>query len=170
MSAASVYPVRPEVAAQSLTNEASYKAMYQQSVINPEGFWREQAARLNWIRPFTEVKRTSFDDHHVDIKWFADGTLNVSANCLDRHLATRRDKPAILFEGEPGDRRRITYGELAVEVNRLANGLKSLRRGDHLHADDSRGRGGDAGLCAHRRYSFGGVRWLLPGSAGRAHH
>ena len=55
--------------------------MYQQSVINPEGFWREQAARLDWIRPFSEVKRTSFDDHHVDIKWFADGTLNVSANC-----------------------------------------------------------------------------------------
>src|SRR3990167_292385 len=91
MSAASLYPVRPEVAAQSLTDEATYKAMYQQSVINPDGFWREQAQRLDWIKPFSKVKQTSFDDHHVDIKWFADGTLNVSYNCLDRHLEQRGD-------------------------------------------------------------------------------
>ena len=82
MSAASLYPVRPEVAANTLTDEATYKAMYQQSVVNPDGFWREQAKRLDWIKPFTTVKQTSFDDHHVDIKWFADGTLNVSYNCL----------------------------------------------------------------------------------------
>ena len=91
MSAASLYPVRPEVAANTLTDEATYKAMYQQSVVNPDGFWREQAKRLDWIKPFTTVKQTSFDDHHVDIKWFADGTLNVSYNCLDRHLAERGD-------------------------------------------------------------------------------
>ena len=78
MSAASLYPVRPEVLANTLTDEATYKAMYQQSVVNPDGFWREQAKRLDWIKPFTTVKQTSFDDHHVDIKWFADGTLNVS--------------------------------------------------------------------------------------------
>ena len=99
MCAASLYPVSPEAAKHSLTDEAAYRAMYQQSVINPEGFWREQAARLDWIRPFSEVKRTSFDDHHVDIKWFADGTLNVSANCLDRHLAERGDQVAIIWEG-----------------------------------------------------------------------
>ncbi len=64
MNAASLYPVRPEAAAHTLTDEATYKALYQQSVINPDGFWREQAARLDWIKPFTEVKRTSFDDHH----------------------------------------------------------------------------------------------------------
>ncbi|HAG77800.1 MAG TPA: acetyl-coenzyme A synthetase, partial [Pseudomonas sp.] len=133
MSAASVYPVRPEVAAQSLTNEASYKAMYQQSVINPEGFWREQAARLNWIRPFTEVKRTSFDDHHVDIKWFADGTLNVSANCLDRHLAERGDQLAIIWEGDdPSEHREITYRELHQEVSKFANAL----RGQDVHRGD----------------------------------
>ena len=74
MSAASLYPVRPEVLANTLTDEATYKAMYQQSVVNPDGFWREQAKRLDWIKPFTTVKQTSFDDHHVDIKWFADGT------------------------------------------------------------------------------------------------
>lgn len=97
MSAASLYPVRPEVAANTLTDEATYKAMYQQSVVNPDGFWREQSKRLDWIKPFTTVKQTSFDDHHVDIKWFADGTLNVSYNCLDRHLAERGDQPAIIW-------------------------------------------------------------------------
>lgn len=133
MSAASVYPVRPEVAAQSLTNEASYKAMYQQSVINPEGFWREQATRLDWIRPFSEVKRTSFDDHHVDIKWFADGTLNVSANCLDRHLDERGDQVAIIWEGDdPSEHREITYRELYQEVCKFANAL----RGQDVHRGD----------------------------------
>jgi acetyl-CoA synthetase len=133
MCAASVYPVSAEAAKDSLTDEATYRAMYQQSVINPEGFWREQAARLDWIRPFTEVKRTSFDDHHVDIKWFADGTLNVSANCLDRHLAERGDQVAIIWEGdEPSEHREITYRELYQEVCKFANAL----RGQDVHRGD----------------------------------
>jgi len=133
MSAASLYPVRPEVAAQSLTDEASYKALYQQSVVNPDGFWREQAARLDWIRAFTTVKQTSFDDHHVDIKWFADGTLNVSANCLDRHLEERGDAPAIIWEGDdPSEQRTITYRELHREVSKFANAL----RGQDVHRGD----------------------------------
>ena len=133
MCAASVYPVSPEAAKHSLTDEAAYRAMYQQSVINPEGFWREQAARLDWIRPFSEVKRTSFDDHHVDIKWFADGTLNVSANCLDRHLAERGDQVAIIWEGDdPSEHREITYGELYQEVCKFANAL----RGQDVHRGD----------------------------------
>ncbi len=133
MCAASVYPVPPEAAKHSLTDEAAYRAMYQQSVINPEGFWREQAARLDWIRPFSEVKRTSFDDHHVDIKWFADGTLNVSANCLDRHLAERGDQVAIIWEGDdPSEHREITYRELYQEVCKFANAL----RGQDVHRGD----------------------------------
>ncbi|MCF7202828.1 acetate--CoA ligase [Pseudomonas oligotrophica] len=133
MSAASVYPVHPEVAARSLTDEATYKALYQQSVINPEGFWREQAARLDWIRPFSEVKRTSFDDHHVSIQWFADGTLNVAANCLDRHLAERGDQVAIIWEGDdPAEHREITYRELHREVSKFANAL----RGQDVHRGD----------------------------------
>jgi len=133
MCAASVYPVSPEAAKHSLTDEAAYRAMYQQSVINPEGFWREQAARLDWIRPFSEVKRTSFDDHHVDIKWFADGTLNVSANCLDRHLAERGDQVAIIWEGDdPLEHREITYRELYQEVCKFANAL----RGQDVHRGD----------------------------------
>lgn len=133
MCAASVYPVSPEAAKHSLTDEAAYRAMYQQSVINPEGFWREQAARLDWIRPFSEVKRTSFDDHHVDIKWFADGTLNVSANCLDRHLAERGDQVAIIWEGDDSsEHREITYRELYQEVCKFANAL----RGQDVHRGD----------------------------------
>ena len=133
MSAASLYPVRPEVAANTLTDEATYKAMYQQSVVNPDGFWREQAKRLDWIKPFTTVKQTSFDDHHVDIKWFADGTLNVSYNCLDRHLAERGDQVAIIWEGDdPSEQRNITYRELHEEVCKLANAL----RGQDVHRGD----------------------------------
>ncbi|MCQ2029700.1 acetate--CoA ligase [Stutzerimonas zhaodongensis] len=133
MSAASLYPVNPEVAARSLTDEAAYKAMYQQSVVNPDGFWREQASRLDWIKPFTRVKQTSFDDHHVDIKWFADGTLNVSFNCLDRHLEQRGDEVAIIWEGDdPSEHRRITYRELHHEVSKFANAL----RGQDVHRGD----------------------------------
>ncbi|WP_217474597.1 acetate--CoA ligase [Stutzerimonas stutzeri] len=133
MSAASLYPVKPEVAARSLTDEAAYKAMYQQSVVNPDGFWREQAERIDWIKPFSRVKQTSFDDHHVDIRWFADGTLNVSANCLDRHLETRGDEVAIIWEGDdPSEHRHITYRELHHEVSKFANAL----RGQDVHRGD----------------------------------
>jgi acetyl-CoA synthetase len=121
------------VAASSLTDEAAYKALYQQSVVNPDGFWREQAERLDWIKPFTRVKQTSFDDHHVDIKWFADGTLNVSANCLDRHLEARGDEIAIIWEGDdPAEHRAITYRELHQEVSKFANAL----RGQDVHRGD----------------------------------
>ena len=133
MSAAPLYPVRPEVAATTLTDEATYKAMYQQSVINPDGFWREQAQRIDWIKPFTKVKQTSFDDHHVDIKWFADGTLNVSSNCLDRHLEERGDQLAIIWEGDdPSEHRNITYRELHEQVCKFANAL----RGQDVHRGD----------------------------------
>ncbi|MBD8494844.1 acetate--CoA ligase [Pseudomonas syringae] len=133
MSAASLYPVRPEVAANTLTDEATYKAMYQQSVVNPDGFWREQAKRLDWIKPFTHVKQTSFDDHRVDIKWFADGTLNVAYNCLDRHLEERGDSIAIIWEGDdPSEHREITYRELHAEVCKFANAL----RGQDVHRGD----------------------------------
>ncbi|MEG5265505.1 acetate--CoA ligase [Pseudomonas sp. JDS28PS106] len=133
MSAAPLYPVRPEVAATTLTDEATYKAMYQQSVVNPDGFWREQAQRLDWIKPFTRVKQTSFDDHRVDIKWFADGTLNVAYNCLDRHLEERADSIAIIWEGDdPSEHREITYRELHAEVCKFANAL----RGQDVHRGD----------------------------------
>jgi acetyl-CoA synthetase len=110
-----------------LVKAADYEALYRESVDDPEGFWRREAQRVDWIRPFTTVKDTSFDEADFRIRWFADGALNVSANCLDRHLAARGDETAIIWEGDdPGESRRVTYRELHGEVCRLANALKSL--------------------------------------------
>jgi len=130
-----LHPVPPAWAKTALIDETKYRAMYARSVSDPDGFWREQAKRINWIRPFTRVKNTSFHPP-VSIKWFEDGTLNVSANCLDRHLATRADKVAIIFEPDDpkGQVRKITYAELHREVCRFANVLKSLgaAKGDRV--------------------------------------
>ena len=123
MSEQKVYPVKQEFADSAWINNEKYLQMYQQSVINPEGFWREQAEqRIDWIKPFTKVRNVSFDDHNVAINWFEDGTLNASANCLDRHLETRGDQAAIIWEGdEPDQDRTITYKELHEEVSRFVN-------------------------------------------------
>ena len=122
-----VYPVPAEWAANALIDEAGYHAMYARSVADPQGFWREAAQRLDWIKPFTQVKNTSFDEATFGIEWFADGTLNLSANALDRHLANRGEQVAILWEPDnPTDESRaITYRELHAEVCRFANLLKS---------------------------------------------
>ena len=129
-----VYPVPAEWAKSALVDEAGYRAMYQRSIDDPNGFWAEQGKRLDWIRPFTKVKNTSFNAP-VSIKWYEDGTLNVSANCLDRHLATRGDQVAIIWEGDdPSVSRKITYRELHAEVCRFANVLKDMgaRKGDRV--------------------------------------
>jgi acetyl-CoA synthetase len=106
---------------------AGYQKMYLSSVNDPEGFWGEQGKRLDWIRPYTKVKSTSFNEDDFRIEWFADGQLNVSANCIDRHLEARGDKTAIIWEADdPGTSRHISYRELHEEVCRMANVLKSL--------------------------------------------
>jgi len=131
----SVYPVPAEVAANALIDDAKYKAMYEQSVKDPDGFWGEQAKRLDWSKPFTKVKNTSFDPHNVSIKWFEDGELNVSYNCVDRHAAATPDKVAIIWEGDdPKDDAKITYGELKDHVSRFANVLKAhgVKKGDRV--------------------------------------
>src|SRR4051812_45991021 len=115
-------------------DKAGYQKMYAQSLADPDGFWREQAKRLDWIKPFTKVKETSYTGD-VSIKWFADGTLNASYNCIDRHLAKRAKQTAIIWEGDdPKDSRHITYAELHQEVCRLANVLKAqgAKRGDRV--------------------------------------
>ncbi len=133
MSAPSLYPVPADIAATAHIDQVSYKKMYQESVVNPEGFWREHGQRIDWIKPFTKVKNTSYDDHNLFIKWFYDGTLNASANCLDRHLATKGDTTAIIWEGDDAsEQRKITYAELHTQVCQFANALRSqgVRKGD----------------------------------------
>ncbi|MGJ7456493.1 acetate--CoA ligase [Halomonas sp. RA08-2] len=122
-----IYPVRDDIAAKAWADKATYQAMYQQSVDDPDTFWAEQAKRINWIKAPTKIKHTSFDTHNVDIRWFEDGTLNASANCLDRHLEQRGDQTAIIWEGDdPNDSKHITYRELHAQTCQLANGLKEL--------------------------------------------
>ncbi len=133
MSDIHVYPVNQDIAKHAHADEDKYREMYQQSVINPEGFWREHGQIVDWMTPYTKVKNTSFDTGHVDIKWFEDGELNVSANCIDRHLATRGDDVAIIWEGDdPQDDASITFNELHEQVCKFSNALKSqgVRKGD----------------------------------------
>lgn len=134
MSEQKTYPVKPEFADSAWINNDQYLQMYQQSIVNPEGFWREQAEnRIDWMKPFTKVRDVSFDDHNVFIRWFEDGTLNASVNCLDRHLETRGEQTAIIWEGdEPDQDRHITYRELHEEVSRFGNALRGqgVRKGD----------------------------------------
>jgi len=130
-----VYPVLAETARRAHADKARYQAMYEESVRNPDAFWGREAKRLDWIKPFTKVKNTSFDPGAVSIKWFEDGRLNVSVNCIDRHLSKRGDQTAIIFEGDdPNDSRHITYRELHAQVCRFANVLKShgVKRGDRV--------------------------------------
>ncbi|MGF1708630.1 acetate--CoA ligase [Enterovibrio baiacu] len=133
MSEIHLHPVMPEIEANAHVNDDKYREMYQQSVVNPEGFWREHGKIVDWIKPFTKVKQTSFDTGHVNIKWFEDGTLNVSANCIDRHLETKGDQVALIWEGDdPADDKTLTYKELHKEVCKFSNALKSqgVRKGD----------------------------------------
>ena len=121
-----VFPVPAEFAKQALCDKAKYEKMYAASVADPAGFWGEQAKRLEWIKPFTKVKNTSYTPGAISIKWFEDGVLNVCANCIDRHLETRADQTAIIFEGdEPGNSFAISYRELHTYVCRFANILKN---------------------------------------------
>jgi acetyl-CoA synthetase len=115
---------------------ATYERMYAESIRDPEAFWGAHGRRLDWIKPYTKVKNTSFAYDDVSIKWFEDGTLNVAANCIDRHLATRGDQTAIIWEpDEPGDEAlHITYRELHAQVCKMANVLKGLgvEKGDRV--------------------------------------
>jgi acetyl-CoA synthetase len=131
-----VYPVPEEWARKALIDADRYAAMYRESVEDPESFWRREAQRIDWMLPFSRVKETSFGEADFCIRWFADGTLNLSANCLDRHLAERGDTTAIIWEpDDPAeDGRTITYRELHNIVCRFANALKAsgAKRGDRV--------------------------------------
>ena len=129
------FPVPGDWASRAYANNDKYQEMYKRSVDDPEGFWAEHGKRVDWIKPFTKVKNTSFGPGEVSIKWFEDGTLNVSANCLDRHLATRGDQVAIIWEGDdPADDKKITYKELHAQVCKMANAMKAngVKKGDRV--------------------------------------
>jgi acetyl-CoA synthetase len=138
MSEQSAYPVSQEQWSKKMLTKEQYQAMYRYSVESPVEFWIEQAQRLTWIKPFSKVNDISFDKHDLHIRWYEDGVLNVSENCIDRHLERCGNETAIIWvkEGEhvgnKNESRVITYNELSSEVNRLANGLKSLgiQKGD----------------------------------------
>jgi acetyl-CoA synthetase len=131
-----VYPVPEEWAGNALIDAHRYNAMYRESVEDPDSFWAREAKRIDWLRPFTTVKDTSFGKEDFGIRWFADGTLNLSANCLDRHLDQRGDATAIIWEpDDPSEAgRKITYRELHDMVCRFANVLKAngVARGDRV--------------------------------------
>jgi acetyl-CoA synthetase len=130
-----MYPPSSDIAAKAHVDAARYEEMYAASVSDPAAFWGEHGRRIDWIKPYSKVKNTSYDYHNVSIKWFEDGVLNVAANCVDRHLADRGDQVAIIWESDdPGVSESITYRTLHEQVCRFANVLKGLgvAKGDRV--------------------------------------
>jgi len=130
-----IYPVIPAARERTRVNQQRYEELYNWSVKDNAGFWSEQARRINWIKPFSKVREVSWDRSDVYIRWFEDGTLNACYNCVDRHLETRGDQTAIIWEGDdPARDLHITYRELHQRVCRMANVLKKIgaKRGDRV--------------------------------------
>ena len=130
-----IYPVPELFKKTARTTEEQYFERYQQSIDHPNEFWAEAARKLDWMKPFTQVKNTNFDKDHYKVEWFADGQLNVSANCLDRHLKEHPYKPAIIWEGDhPSRHKVISFESLHDEVCRFANVLKKrgIVKGDRV--------------------------------------
>src|SRR6478752_1977818 len=129
------YDVPAEWAKRAWVNAAKYEEMYKRSVSDPQGFWAEHGKRIDWFKPFSKVKNTSFDARNVSIKWFEDGVTNVAYNCIDRHLPKRANQTAIIWEGDdPSKSAHITYAELAHRVGLFANVLKAhgVKKGDRV--------------------------------------
>ncbi|PWJ21353.1 acetate--CoA ligase [Jannaschia seohaensis] len=122
------YPPSDEMAAAAHIDRAKYDEMYAASIADPEAFWSEHGKRIDWIKPYTKVKNTSFAPGNIDIRWFEDGTLNVAANCIDRHLAERGDQTAIIWEPDDAEAgaQHITYKQLHAHVCKMANVLKKM--------------------------------------------
>jgi len=122
-----MYPPSADFISNAHIDKNKYDAMYAQSINDPDAFWADHGKRIDWIKPFTKIKNVNFTHPDVSIKWFEDGELNVAANCVDRHLATRGDQTAIIWEGDnPDESKHITYNELSQNVNKLANVYKSM--------------------------------------------
>ena len=130
-----VYKVSDDWQKRAHINKANYEAMYKASIEDPEAFWGEHGTRIDWIKPFTNVRNTTFGPPDVSIRWFEDGTTNAAMNCIDRHLDSRGDQVAIIWEGDdPSQSKQITYRQLYAEVCRFANTLKAtgVKKGDRV--------------------------------------
>ena len=169
-----VHKVKAAWKKRALIDNETYLKWYGESVKNPDKFWGKHGKRIDWFKPYTKVKNTSFKGK-VSIKWFEDGSANVSYNCIDRHLKKRGNQVAIIWEGDnPYDDKKITYSELyeprlpARQCDEEARRQEGRPR-HHLHADDPGGGLCDARLHAHRRDPFDRLRRLLAGFACRPH-
>ena len=175
MSDPEIYPVPVDLAARAHMDRDAYEAARIAARETPEAYWGEQAKRLDWMTFPTKIKNVSFDKADFHIRWFADGVLNVSANCLDRHLPHRGDQTAIIWEGDdPSDSQTVTYRQLharGLPHGQCAEGQRRQegRPGHHLPADDPRGGRRHAGLRADRRGPLGGLRRLLARQPRRPH-
>ena len=130
-----IYDVPAEWSKRAWVDQGKYKEMYARSISDPDGFWAEQAKRLDWMKTPHKISNWSFAPGNISIKWFEDGVLNAAANCIDRHLHTRANQTAIIWEGDdPSQSKHITYKELHDEVCRMANILRTrnVKKGDRV--------------------------------------
>ena len=130
-----VIKTKPEWVKSSLANKSKYQQKYSQSIKSNDEFWRKEGKRITWIKPYKKIKDVKYSTKEVKIKWFEDGTLNASANCIDRHLKDKKDKTAIIWVGDdPKDSQKISYKQLHQKVSKAANGLKKLgiKKGDRV--------------------------------------
>src|SRR5262245_1386696 len=135
MSDENVFPPPQNWIDRAFADDAAYRSMHAAAMEDPEAFWGHHGLRLDWIKPYTKVKDVSFNEADFHIRWFEDGVLNASYNCIDRHLGSRGDQTALIWEGdEPGQSKIITYRELHEQVCRFANVLKAhgVKRGDRV--------------------------------------
>ena len=122
-----ILKIKPEWIKSSLTNKFQYQNKYKESIKNNNAFWKKEGKRISWIKPYTKIKDVKYSKTDVHIKWYYDGTLNASANCIDRHLKKNKDKVAIIWVGDdPKIQKKITYKQLHQEVSKTANALKEL--------------------------------------------
>ncbi len=130
-----IIKTKPAWIKSSLASKIQYQEKYSQSIKNNDAFWKKEGKRITWIKPYKKIKDIKYSKKEVKIKWFQDGTLNASANCIDRHLKDKKDKTAIIWVGDdPKDSQKISYKQLHQKVSRAANGLKKLgiKKGDRV--------------------------------------
>ena len=130
-----IFKTKPEWIKTGLANKAQYQKKYNESIKNNNTFWKKEGKRITWIKPYKKIKDVKYSKDEVKIKWFEDGTLNASANCIDRHLKDKKDKTAIIWVGDdPKDTQKISYKQLHQKVSKAANGLKKLgiKKGDRV--------------------------------------